>query len=812
MRHKKVMMGCLAAALIMLMAALGIIALADAAPEYTASASTNLGENISLKIVPVQGLPSAWTMAWRVGTTPVSTVNIGIQVQPTGTNVVNPRLTYYIKAVCGSNSRHIVRGDNVGVTLGSVFSNSTGSMSVDSHLQSLGVSTSQDQTVTYYIYAKLEATGAVSGQTLVAEVSEQAFSTVLYDYGVVTTSTIRPSLNSQIARLYKCTYCSSTMVAPGQPTSYTQWSASEYSNLGNVVTYTMNQVTDADYYGAVICVAHIIWLNSSVSGTIYWRGYTVCCRSDDAPATTYFYVYRWTGSSWVLNESVSPAYPDTYLITRTFSAGTYALCAGIKVQTYSGLTYYAIIQTGDVQVTYQTVDWSASWSWANQPLSLIAVPVARLMVTLSLLCLAGLILYAGRGSRISLAAALAFALLAVLLGLGVAYAAEPQTVAPMPIPDKWQAGETVIYLQSFPFPTVEYYNGTAVEKPAEVVGDLMLSLAVFNATSDMPVLIKIDGQDTWQLCGEGFYSLQCSLSPGMHSIVVYCPIKIFEEAVFYVKPKPVTPLMPLEEFLRRLEQQRNEIISRSLMAVAAAIPLGAYTKKKTLVKISPVYVFSAVPIGIGYWMMPELYMLLFFGLAFIATYHVTPDNIRKVPIILALRQQASKALNLMRIRLMRFCPDGNVLLDAGFRYWKTGFLKKAEVKVENPATINVEIEDVLNLSTGYVAEEIQTTGQVKIKCDPETALLLSQGKDGVRALAADAASAKEKLMLLEFAMPVLGIHKAYEISKKAQDGLLQPSHVDRYLSEMLKHAEEQHATQPNVQVEGGEMENGGKQG
>lgn len=666
-RNKKVMMGCLAAALILLMAGLGVLVLADTTPEYTASASTNLGENISLRLVPVQGLPSAWTMAWRVGTTPVSTVNIGIQVQPTGANVVNPRLTYYIKAVCGTNSKHILRGTNVGVTLGSVFSNSTGSMSIDSHLQSLGVSTSQDQTVTYYIYARLEAQGAVSGQTLVAEVQEQVFSTVLYDYGGIVT----------IARSYVAV-ADSYVKSTTPNTNYGVESVRmENDTNGICLVYVKFNVVDSGNVTSayLLCTPTSFTISSGAyrdirigTASSSWTETGITWNNKPSVTWRKYYNFGSDYPAWINVSINNPTIPNnlTYVLGTTYADTKIVYLASREQSDYFKPTLY---------LTIQTINWALSWAWANQPLSLIAVPVARLMVTLSLLCFAGLILYAaGRGSKISLAAALAFVLLAVLLGLGVAYAAE--TVNPMPVPEKWQAGETAIYLQSFPFPAFEYINGTAVEKPAEVVGDLMLSLAVFNATENMPVLIKIDGQDTWQLCGEGFYSLQCSLSPGMHSLVVYCPIKIFEETVFYVKPKPVTPLMPLEEFMKRLEQQRNEIVTRSLVAAAAGVPVGYYIKRK-IIKIRTGWV-SPLPCAmmvVGYWKMPDLYMLLFAGATLFITYYLPFDFARRL--VLA----RFKANNIDFDLKLPVDEDGEVIVGISPRNWRHGFIRKKRLEI-----------------------------------------------------------------------------------------------------------------------------------
>jgi len=719
-----------------------LIYVADASPEFTASAATSAGESISLKVVPVFSRPSAWLLAWRVGTTQVSTVNIGIQVLPEGSNVINPRLTYYVKAASGSQNKQVLRGSDVAVALGSTFSNSTGSISINTHLSDLGLSTSQDQTVQYYVYTRLEATGAVSGQTLVAEVQEQLFSSITYDYGGVTTQTVT---KIAVANVYVRDY------SGGGYTDFVQVTYAYYQYAGRYITEN----------------AYIKFDASDMSGNI--TSATLQLTLKDYGYTGTIGIYRTTSNDWTetMYWATQPGIDTSKVVvvsgTSSINADVKSLCPStapaiisFSLRPYTtpvASVYYARNTPSyapKLVLTVQSINWNLSWQWANQPLSLIAVPVARLLVAAALALFAIMLFYSTAKSKRKNKAALIVGVIVLLfalwIGIGKAHASP---AIPMPIPEKWRAGDLAVYLQSFPFPTIEYVNGTPAEKPATIEGDLMLNLAVFNATGDLPVIINMDGRDVDRLESEGFYMLQYSLTPGDHSISIYSPLKIFEQTVFYVKPRPVTPLMPLEEFLKRLEQQRNEIIQRMLFAAVAAIPVGVYVKRKTLKHTAWIYPVPAAFVLAGYVRMPDLYWLLAFGASMAVSYALCPDFTKKHYLLLTLRDKASR-LAKIALRSLDVDRQGNAVLEISPRYWRRGFIRKAEVKVENPAVSTVEVDG--ELCPAYIARDVELRGDVvKIECDPATKLILEAGVETVEAMAKQNAELQSKIFAFEHA-------------------------------------------------------------
>ena len=142
LKSKKINKNLVTASVILVLLAVSVFStlyVMDKPQTYSASVSTVHGETISLQVMPMASKPSVWTLAWRVGTTQVSTINIGLTVTPAGTNIANPRLTYYIKAVDGLTSGKVIEATNYTVPLGVQFSNSTGNINIDTHLQSLGL-------------------------------------------------------------------------------------------------------------------------------------------------------------------------------------------------------------------------------------------------------------------------------------------------------------------------------------------------------------------------------------------------------------------------------------------------------------------------------------------------------------------------------------------------------------------------------------------------------------------------------------------------------------------------------------------------
>jgi len=157
-----------------------------AAQTFTASAVTDYGEKVSIRIEGDTGRPPfLWMLAWKVGGQEVTTVTNGVTITVTGSNIASTAtVDYYVKAANASGSpwTKTLQGSGVQVTVGGSLQNSTGAVAIDDHLTAIGLSTTQDQTVDYYVWVRVTATGLISSQQLVAEVQETLFDTVSFDY------------------------------------------------------------------------------------------------------------------------------------------------------------------------------------------------------------------------------------------------------------------------------------------------------------------------------------------------------------------------------------------------------------------------------------------------------------------------------------------------------------------------------------------------------------------------------------------------------------------------------------------------------
>jgi len=635
-------------------------------PVFEASAATDLNESIKVTVTPSISKPSLWAAAWRVGSTQVSTVSLGITVQATGTNVANPKLTYYVKAANPSrtNSKIYLSGLQVPIYFGQNFGNSTGSMSIDSHLQDLGLSTSCDQTVDYLVYVQLQATGTISGQALTATIQETVFSTVTYDYGGLTSS------------LFTYTATADSYVCDQAPTTNygtaTNLYAGAYGSIGTCYTLLKFDITQP---GTIL------------AGYLYVNCYTY---TGSGTVTAYRVTGDWTelGVTWnnkpsydtskSASVSISSTGYKCWTVTSLFpSTNTpqfISFCLIGPVNNIFG--FYSRESTSNqppkLMVSIQYIDWSMSIQWANQPLSLIAVPVARLLVSVSLIGFAGLIIVTQISKGRKALWALVLALILLVIGCHVGSASAAAQLAE--IPEKWKAGDTALYITSFPFPVYETVGNVTLEVPQKVMGDLIVSLVVWNVSGADPIRIAIDGKDQDLLMGEGFYTCTYSLKPGSHSITIYNSLKIFEQSAFIVEEAPQPILIPISEFMEKLKAERETVIRNCVIAATAGVPVGFWVKRKTKIRTDWILPMPGLLLGIGFLKLPDLYMLLPFASTLILTYYLCPDFAKW----LTLAQIKADALDLS-VKLP--VDKDHVILGISPRYWKQGFIHKKRLQV-----------------------------------------------------------------------------------------------------------------------------------
>lgn len=175
----------------------------------TARSETPYGEYLEIKLdTTARTQQASWHAATASASQNVWTVNgtyksqgqvtLGYSLTVTYANVQNIQLvSLYIKAVdnADSSSYTYTLASNKPLSGSSPISDSGSTQkTISQHLSDCQAS-STGATIKYYIYCKVQATGSISGQTLVAEITETWFTTLVYSQHTESTSAnVTPSV------------------------------------------------------------------------------------------------------------------------------------------------------------------------------------------------------------------------------------------------------------------------------------------------------------------------------------------------------------------------------------------------------------------------------------------------------------------------------------------------------------------------------------------------------------------------------------------------------------------------------------------
>lgn len=358
-----------------------------AAQTFTASAVTPYGEDLKIRIRCDSGRPPfLWILAWRVGGTEVTTVTNAVTITVTGSNIASTAtVDYYIKAVSDSDPSKwtkTLQGSGVSVSVGgSALENTTGAVDIDTHLQDLGLNTTQDQTVDYYVWVRVTATGLISGQQLVAEVVETLFDSVTYDYGVVGTFTMGytgTGDGSQAAEK-RILGTSSGVTAPQNGTL--DWikarlqRESGYSGTLRIKAALYEHIGSNWDAGAFIAeTQEKTWTSSFTWG---WKRFDFSDPKPQVTAGTSYFLVIWVESDGdtLYGEVDLRRQSDTanraFYISKAYG-GTWPDPMNNEIKQQYSYCIYA-------QGSYS--DWTASWSWWNlPPLSITAIPAGQQLI------------------------------------------------------------------------------------------------------------------------------------------------------------------------------------------------------------------------------------------------------------------------------------------------------------------------------------------------------------------------------------------------------------------------------------------------
>ncbi|RLI30302.1 hypothetical protein DRO48_03440, partial [Candidatus Bathyarchaeota archaeon] len=270
------------------------------------------------------------------------------------------------------------------------------------------------------------------------------------------------------------------------------------------------------------------------------------------------------------------------------------------------------------------------------------------------------------------------------------------------------------------YPRTEVVNGTVVQSPSTVTGAVTITLAVWGVGPDEPVEIRLDGKVIKRIVRPGYYVVSEKVT-GTHHIAVLCRYKVFEEAVFYaVPPPPPPPTIPLAEFMRRLKEQREAIISRMSLAAAAGVPLGIYTKRKTKIRTDWVFPLPGALLLVGYQYMPDLYWLIPLAISYALAYALCRDYADLLGVMRMTRHGT-------KVDVLRLDDEGNMIEDISPRYWRSGFVLKKKVRIIDSYPILFQFRgEVIKC---VLAKEVrETERQITIICHYALAKALVESK------------------------------------------------------------------------------------
>jgi len=159
------------------------------------------GEELRVRLETSTGRPTLlerllrqaknWVTAYIVDGAERTNAETGVIVSVTGTNVAaTAHVDYYIEGRetgGGGTPYRFLEGNGTAVTVGGDALDVSNQTTIESHLEAMGLSTTQSWTIDYYVYVTARATGAVSGETLTTEIQYTKFDTVNYGYGTLVT-------------------------------------------------------------------------------------------------------------------------------------------------------------------------------------------------------------------------------------------------------------------------------------------------------------------------------------------------------------------------------------------------------------------------------------------------------------------------------------------------------------------------------------------------------------------------------------------------------------------------------------------------
>jgi len=325
-------------------------------------------------------------------------------------------------------------------------------------------------------------------------------------------------------------------------------------------------------------------------------------------------------------------------------------------------------------------------------------------------------------------------------------AAEQEHTAPEPrvkviTRPEWISGQVAVHIFSFPGDGETYKQDT-----------ITVQIAVWGNTQDRPVYLILDGEIAARIETPGYYRYEWDLQ-GDHHIACRDDYTLFQTAQFNIAaPPPPIPSIPVEEFQEKLQEQFIQVVSLVSLFAAIGVFAGVQLKKKT--KIMSEWAF--MPLGalalVGAIHLDQAYFLISYSIVAGLTYLLARGYAREQAILVAEE-------GVIDITSMTLDDEGYQVQDIGPRYWKTGFIKRRRVVLENhryPIDLDIHggiFKDIkLRVVTVKGHDSIrEQDGQLVIECAPELAKALADSTV-IERLENEVADSNFKLIFMERAL------------------------------------------------------------
>jgi len=327
--------------------------------------------------------------AYYTGGTQRTNAETGVTITVTGSNVASTAsVTYYVEAKASDatgNAYRFLEGTGTSVTVGGSSLDLSNQTTIENHLTALGLNTDTSHEIEYYVYVKADCTGAISGETITAEIPYTLFETVTYQYGIEVTDTEYPALDTQAySTLPDNTYDTITIMTVRGPNNneghiFLKFDLSGYSDLtaSELKLYCASGVGGEQTYVLSSC-------NSFTTG-VTWN-------TKPSAVSELYSEYTWmgTGSYRTFNTPALLSYiqanegGSAYLTMRA-STGDSA--------TRSFNTVERSDTNRDPYLSLTYVSFSASW-YQIGPVSVLSMPLGQVLGVLTLVVLTVYLVYA----------------------------------------------------------------------------------------------------------------------------------------------------------------------------------------------------------------------------------------------------------------------------------------------------------------------------------------------------------------------------------------------------------------------------------